>query len=306
MNESIPKVAILMATYNGLTWLPLQVESILNQENVRVTLYISDDVSADGTQEWLERLSKHSRQVVLLPKTERMGSAGKNFFRLLLDVDIADYDFVAFSDQDDIWKQDKLINHIALIKKHGADGVSSDILAFWPDDKQKVIVKSQPQRELDYLFESAGPGCTFLMTPWLKNKVRDELLDKNSCAQKVIFHDWLTYAICRAYGHKWVIDDVPSVKYRQHGTNVIGANIGIKAKYVRLQKIRSHWYRDEVIRISQVCLRISKTPNTTRLYRLLTNKNIFSQVKLLTLIPKVRRKALDRLLLTALILTGLF
>jgi len=118
-------------------------------------------------------------------------------------------------------------------KSYGADGVSSNVLAFWPDGKQKLIHKAQPQREFDYLFESAGPGCTFLMTPWLINKVKDLLLDESGVAGHVALHDWLVYAVCRASGKKWVIDKTPSMLYRQHGSNEFGANHGIRAKYAR-------------------------------------------------------------------------
>jgi len=68
-----------------------------------------------------------------------------------------------------------------------------------------AIHKSQPQREFDYLFESAGPGSTFLMTPWLFNTLKCLLNDASSIAHEVDLHDWLTYAVCRASVRKWLI-----------------------------------------------------------------------------------------------------
>jgi len=133
-------------------------------------------------------------------------------------------------------------------KSYGADGVSSNVLAFWPDGKQKLIHKAQPQREFDYLFESAGPGCTFLMTPWLINKVKDLLLDESGVAGHVALHDWLVYAVCRASGKKWVIDKTPSMLYRQHGSNEFGANHGIRAKYARFLRMYRGWYKHEVLK----------------------------------------------------------
>ena len=213
---------------------------------------------------------------------------------------------MAFADQDDLWEQDKLIRHIKLMQEHGVDGVSSNVLAFWANGKKKIINKSQPQRELDFLFESAGPGCSFLMTPWLVNKVREQLTDKNSLAKDIVLHDWLTYAICRAHGRRWVIDSNPSVKYRQHENNVIGANAGWKAKWVRLQKLRQGWYRNEVIKIAQVCYSIYPNVETEKLSSLLVSKNLFSQLKLLAYVTKARRSLLDRGLLALSIVVGIF
>ena len=300
------KVAVLMASYNGITWLPDQIKSILNQLNVDITLFISDDSSQDGSYGYLQQLAVTDSRIQLLPQTEKFGSAGNNFYRLIQDVNIINYDYVAFADQDDIWEQDKLIRHIKLMQEHGVDGVSSNVLAFWANGKKKIINKSQPQRELDFLFESAGPGCSFLMTTWLINKVRDQLIDKNSLAKYVVLHDWLTYAICRAHGHRWLIDSNPLVKYRQHDNNVLGANSGFKAKFSRLQKLRQGWYRNEVLKIAQICKRIYPNVETEKLGRLLENKSLFSQLKLLAYVTKARRSLLDRCLLALSITVGIF
>jgi rhamnosyltransferase len=144
------------------------------------------------------------------------------------------------------------------------------------------------------------------MTPWLINTLREQLLDENSPAKEATLHDWLTYAVCRANGRKWIIDNVPSVNYRQHQTNVVGANVGITAKWTRLQKLKQRWYRDEVIKITNVCYKISANSELDKLIKLLENKNIFSQLQLLCYISKARRKLSDQLLLAGAILTGLF
>jgi rhamnosyltransferase len=307
MTENLkPKVAVLMAVYNGHPWIVEQIETILNQADLNVFLYISDDASTDGAASWLEVLSSQNKNVILLPSTKRSRGAARNFFRLVAEVDLSAYDFVAFSDQDDAWLPGKLKHQVDQIKKLGVDGVSSNVMAFWPDGKEKLLDKAQPQREFDYLFESAGPGCTFLMTPWLVNKVREQLLDDASSAKDVALHDWLTYAICRVHGRKWAIDSKPSVRYRQHGNNVVGANVGFKAKWARLKKLKQGWYRKEVIKIAQVCNSIAPDNETNRLLVLLQTKNLISQLKLLAYVSKARRSLVDRFLLATSIVVGLF
>ena len=242
----------------------------------------------------------------MLSQKVKFGSAGRNFYRLIQDVDISGFDFIAFADQDDIWESDKLINHINLAEQHQADGVSSNVIAFWPGGNKRLIIKSNPPLKWDFLFESAGPGCTFLMTPWLVNNVRKLLVDENNPAKKVVLHDWLTYAVCRAHGRKWVIDSKPSVQYRQHQNNVIGANSGLKAKWARLVRFKQGWYRAEVTKVCQVCATISGRAEIRKILSLLTNKNIISQLKLLLYVSQARRNIFDRLVLFVLVLFFLF
>jgi rhamnosyltransferase len=306
MKNNGTKVAVLMAVKNGLTYFPQQVDSILNQNQCEITLIVSDDCSTDGSTELLQKYATQNNNITLLPRTVSYGCAAKNFYRLVTDSDRDGFDFFAFADQDDIWVPDKLIRHIQLALDHNADGISSSVIAFWPDGRESLLDKAQPQRELDYLFQSAGPGCTYLMTPWLFGKLREQLLDENSPAKETQLHDWLAYAVCRAYGRNWIIDSMPSVKYRQHQTNVFGANIGFSAKWARLQQLRQHWYRNEVIKIAKVCQQISNLPDIETLISLLENKGLLSQIKLLFFAAKARRKLSDRMLLACAMLTGLF
>lgn len=300
-------VAVLLATFNGLRWLPAQVNSILEQTGVNIQLIISDDLSTDGTWEWLQDLAIKDNRVILLPRKGKFGTAGLNFFRLLLDADLSDAEFIAYADQDDIWELDKLSQHVNLAIAGGYDGVSSNVTAFWPDGSSSEITKSQPQRDLDYLFESAGPGCTFLMTPWLVKELVRLLNDSSLQAKDIVLHDWFAYAVCRASGRKWFIDSASTVRYRQHSANVLGANKGLKAIIARLRKLSGGWYRSEVLKILNVCIVISDQPHFSHLRRVLTDtRRMRSRVALLSYIPMARRKFFDRITLALAIVLGVF
>jgi rhamnosyltransferase len=299
-------VAVLLATFNGLRWLPEQVDSIFNQTEVNIRLIISDDMSTDGTWNWLQELASRDSRVLLLPQIRKFGSAAANFYRLVIDAELGDCDFVAFSDQDDIWVPDKLFRHIDLSNKTGAEGVSSNVIAFWENNYSVELNKSQPQRKLDYLFESPGPGCTYLMTPWLVNKLRSLLVDPVSNAREVVFHDWLAYAVCRASGRTWYIDDIPSVKYRQHHANEFGANHGATARIARINKLFDNWYRKEIIKILDICMMLSNEPDYIQVSRLLRQKNLINQYILLRYVNWARRRFVDRMVLAMAITLYIF
>ena len=301
-----PRVAILMATFNGMAWIEAQLDSILTQENVNVTLYVSDDGSVDGTYEYLQAITQIDPRVVLLPRVAKSGSAGQNFYRLIRDVTTDHFDYVAYADQDDIWCQGKLIRQINLLNQQQAAAVSSNVMAYWPNGTERLIVKSQEQRKWDYIFESAGPGCSFLMTPWLVACVRKQLLDTSSQARYVSLHDWLTYAVCRALGAKWVIDANPTLHYRQHASNVVGANIGTLAKWTRIIQLQRGLYRNEVNKISEACAMISKYPKHKFISRLTGSKSILYNLKLLSFVSGARRSFIDRLVLAVCLVLFIF
>jgi rhamnosyltransferase len=306
MKTKATHVAVLMAVKNGLSYLPEQIDSILNQQTCQVTLFISDDCSTDGSLEYCQQLAHDYKATNFLPKINPLGSAALNFYRLIVDVNTDGFDYIALSDQDDIWLPEKLSRHIRIAQESGADGVSSNVKAFWPDGRERLLDKAQPQRELDYLFESAGPGCSFLMTPRLISKVREQLLDEKSPAKDTALHDWLIYAICRSHGWQWVIDPLPSVLYRQHHSNVLGANVGIGAKWSRLIKLKQHWYRAEVTKIAIISNTISPQIRVNQLIDLLENSSFLKQLKLIGFVPQARRKAVDRWMLAVAILLRFF
>ena len=304
-NKYQKSVAVLMATHNGMNWLDEQIESILNQINVEVTIFISDDNSVDGTFDYLCKLEKKNQQIVLLPKIEPFGSAAKNFYHLISEVNFKGFNYISLSDQDDIWNKDKLFTHITILEKNNAAAVSSNVIAFWPSGLEVLIEKSQPQRKYDFLFEGPGPGCTFLITPWLVSKVKYQLKN-NKIASHVELHDWLIYAICCAYKKLWIIDSRPSLKYRQHSTNVLGANFGLRALFTRLKRIFNGWYRNQVSLIYDVFCTIAPSKKINEFRHSIRRKSINGQIKLISFAFQGRRKLIDRLALVLSILLFIF
>jgi rhamnosyltransferase len=249
--SSKEKICILLASFNGEMWLPEQLDSIFNQTYGTVHLYVSDDLSRDNTPSLIKRYSNIHSNIILLPSGEKFGSAAKNFFRLLKSIDITQYDYIAFSDQDDIWSPEKLVNAAETIKNKKIDAYSSNVIAFWPDGKEKLISKAQAQTEFDFMFESAGPGCTFVLTQELALALQKLLIQEQETLDKIALHDWFIYAFARSKGYKWYIDSHPSLLYRQHAVNVIGANTGLKAIKLRLFKLKQGWYTEQILLIAK-------------------------------------------------------
>lgn len=236
-----PRVLVLLAAYNGKRWLSEQINSIFLQKGVAITVFVSVDRSSDGTEEWADLAEKNNTKIVVLPHGESFGGAARNFFRLLSDVDFSGFDYVSFSDQDDIWLPNKLSHAHELLLSTGADAYSSNVIAFWPDGRKVLIEKSQRQVCWDFLFEAAGPGCTYVIRKELACAIQDVVRSRWNEVQEVGLHDWFAYAFARANGYRWVIDDVPGMLYRQHENNQVGVNAGWRAFVHRSDKVLSGW-----------------------------------------------------------------
>lgn len=100
-----------MSTYNGELHLKEQIDSILNQENVEINLIIRDDGSTDNTLKIVNSISDERAKDIL----------GKNVgwkegFNILTRNCEMKTEFYAFSDQDDVWYKNKIINAIKKFK----------------------------------------------------------------------------------------------------------------------------------------------------------------------------------------------
>ncbi|WP_150466456.1 glycosyltransferase [Francisella sp. SYW-9] len=296
------KIAVLLATYNGREYISEQVDSILNQVRVDVTIFVSDDLSTDGTKKILEKVSVTNSNVIILEDVGKFGGASKNFYRLIKDVDFSDFDYISLADQDDIWYVDKLINSINCIKEQNVDGYSADVLAFWEDGKELILKKANAQARYDHIFEPAGPGCTYVLSQKLAMEVKFFVVDKWHEVNKIDFHDWVIYAFARENGYGWYIDKKISMRYRQHNSNQLGANNGIKALTKRFKLVFSSWYRNETIKIIKVLNLELKYKfslyilEKSYLYNILLSKYAFN----------FRRNKKEKIILFILILIGIY
>lgn len=252
MLPSFPKLAVFLSAYNGTSYLVEQIESILRQECVDIHIFVSVDKSTDGTEDLLARWGISEPRLTLLPFGLRFGGAGSNFYRLLRDVNLKGFDYMSFADQDDIWLPDKLSRAHKTLERTGADAYSSNVMAFWIGGRQLLIEKSQKQVKWDFLFEAAGPGCTYVMRKKLACAIQDVIKSRWEDMQEVGLHDWFTYAFARANGYRWVIDDYAGMRYRQHEKNQVGVNSGARAFVQRARKVLSGWGVSQSALIAQL------------------------------------------------------
>jgi rhamnosyltransferase len=245
-------VAVLMAVYQGEKFLREQLDSILAQRNITLDVYISIDTSNDNSFSICSKYSEKYENIRILPTGGQYGSAGANFYRLISDVDFSRYDYISFSDQDDIWLPNKLSRAVDILKNSDSVGYSSDVIAFWPDGKVKAVIKSQSIKEYDYFFESAGPGCTYVLKEAFLSEFKKLLKVSFSQVNDITQHDWLIYHFARSKDFDWFIDSNAGMLYRQHGDNDLGVNTGLKTAWARWRRIHTGWAGAQALAIRNV------------------------------------------------------
>ena len=206
-----------MSTYNGEKFLSEQLDSILNQKNVAVHLEIRDDGSTDNTRRILEEYSGlHDN--VKVQYGENVGFA-HSFLSLLYEA--CDADFYAYSDQDDVWYQDKLISAIHELNKGAGPRLyccAQDVV----DEHLNKVRIQKFDRILQYSKYSATtvPPCRGCVQVW--NESLHRIIVNNPVDFKRVYsHDAWTFLVAM-WDAEVVYDGVPHMAYRQSAMNVMG------------------------------------------------------------------------------------
>ena len=238
-------VTVLLATYNSAKYVEELIASILAQSCADFTLAVYDDLSTDDTVARVRAFD--DPRIKLVTADRQSGGAAHNFFRALLG---EDNDYLMFADADDVWLPDKIEKTLARMQameaQHGKDTpllVHTDLSVV--DAELTVIHPSlftyerlSPERKSlkDLLVQNNVTGCTMMVNRALRALVPEE-------PASTVMHDWWLALVAAAFGHIGVVAE-PTMLYRQHGSNEVGAYnaadpIAAAKKLARVQRTKA-------------------------------------------------------------------
>lgn len=213
ISNNFPLVSIAMASYNGERFIAEQLESILHQTYPNIEIIIVDDCSKDGTIAIIQQYQTSHENIKLFQNNINSGVT-KTFEKAISE---ASGDFIAISDQDDIWELKKieiLMNEIGTFDAVYSNSLLVDAYgnslnkSFTTIMNMKTYYSGTP-----FLLSNSVPGHTILMK---KNFVEKIL----PFPKDMLFDLWIGFCAAANNGIKFV--DETLVKYRQHESNTIG------------------------------------------------------------------------------------
>ncbi|SCH64278.1 Spore coat polysaccharide biosynthesis protein spsA [uncultured Clostridium sp.] len=234
-STELPRVAVLMSTYNGEIFIREQIESILAQEGVAVSLYVRDDGSSDQTFEILKEY-EDAGNLKILPAKKNVGP-GRSFMTLIFAVSKrTDFDYMAFADQDDIWLPRKLYAAVDKLKDSGETAsLYGSNQTLYQDGKEGELRFSCP---LDtslkhHINRNEVSGCTMVMNRKLVTAIVSRPCPPANIIDFRIHDAWV--ALVAILTGTFIYDPNSYILYRIHENNTVGIRkTSIKERLNRL------------------------------------------------------------------------
>lgn len=223
------RILVLMATYNGEKYLKEQLDSIFAQKDVDVTVLARDDGSSDETTTILDDYSKSYQ---LSWYSGKHLNVSRGYFSLMQKGADRDFDYYAFSDQDDVWDDDKLSVGIAAIADMKVPALYYCGQRLVDGDLTFIANhKLNKDRSLSTRFIlSDFAGCTGVFN---KALIREVVSYKPAY---MLMHDTWVLKVCLALGGAVVVDPNPHMSYRQHGGNAVGLGRSLPAYFKQVKQ----------------------------------------------------------------------
>jgi glycosyltransferase involved in cell wall biosynthesis len=243
-----PTVSIVLATFNGQDYLGFQIDSILNQSHSALEIIIVDDHSTDRTWPIVLDYAKRDSRIKAFRNETNLGYI-KNFEK---GISLSSAKYVALSDQDDVWKEQK----IELLLKNLQDAdlcyCDSELI----DEKGNSLNRKLSDLKNLAAYKNCLPFAIGNCIAGHAILAKREMLVSAMPFPNDIVHDWWLAFYFSCAGNITYLDKA-LVLHRQHTKNTIAAinTKGRKRKKekeeVRLKKIRerlkvfhetSQWY----------------------------------------------------------------
>jgi glycosyltransferase involved in cell wall biosynthesis len=154
MMEQEPLVSVVVPAYNAQTYIQDCLRSILEQDYPRLQVIVVDDGSTDETAARVQAL--HDARVLCRRQPNSGSAVARN-----LGVELADGDYVAFCDSDDLWAPHRLRQQVAYLQTHAdCDAVCGRFMAV-PDGFTRADAAAQ-RYQAETVVDPSKSGHTYL------------------------------------------------------------------------------------------------------------------------------------------------
>ncbi|MDO5644016.1 MAG: glycosyltransferase [Paracoccus sp. (in: a-proteobacteria)] len=232
----LARVMIGLALYQGAAHIGAQLDSIAAQSHDDWRLVVSDDGSRDEGPQILRDFAarRPPGQVELV--TGPQAGATRNFLSLIAQARAGEY--LAFSDQDDLWHPDKLERALDALKARPGAGLYCARTTICDADLRPIRPSRRFPGPFDFrnaLIQALTAGNTLLLPP--ATVALAARAAPAAMAAGIEAHDWWLYQLVTGAGRAIIRDDAEVLLYRQHGDNLKGRNDTLAAMRARLGQL---------------------------------------------------------------------
>lgn len=225
-----------MGTFNGAKYIARQVDTIISQQNVSVELLVSDDGSTDETLAILDGFAASGSAIVIRTVAGPREGFAENFRSLLLHAS-DDFAYTAFSDQDDVWDDDKLDTAIDWLAQQDPSkpALYCSRTCLISDDEKILGYSPIFPRAPNFnnaIVQSIAGANTMVM-----NRAARRLVAASAARTGFVSHDWWAYLLVTGAGGTVHYSPDAKIRYRQHHGNLVGANAGWFARLIRIKEL---------------------------------------------------------------------
>ncbi|MHA8057957.1 glycosyltransferase [Aquirufa nivalisilvae] len=239
-----PLISIVMACYQGEKFVEEQILSHLNQDYPHLEFVYLDDASTDTTWSILQKMAQQDARIKLYQNEKNLGYVG-SFEKA---IQLAQGEWIALSDQDDIWEKHKLSRLYQSFGAHSMIYADSQLI----DDNGHEL----PQRMSDlknqipytsplmYTFGAWAPGHSMLF--------QKSILKHAFPFPRFVSHDYYIGFLATCFQGVTYLPEI-LVHYRQHDQNAIGANLKKAPKQYATRKQRDLRIQQRVQLLAELC-----------------------------------------------------
>lgn len=219
------KLSIVLGSHNGERYIGEQLDSIAAQSRLPDELIVADDQSTDATLDIVQQFSETAAFPVRVMQQETNVGFAENFLR---GARCASGDIILFSDQDDVWRSDKLARMESAFEdpevqlcSHAAELIDQDGRrlpgVFQGVPEQRVYARSTlRQWDVFFGFSVAFRAALLDLLP-----VDERCTDPIEPGAKLAHDRWILFLATMS--GKVVQLPETLAAYRQHGANQFGS-----------------------------------------------------------------------------------
>lgn len=167
----MPKVSVIIPNFNHAAYLPLRIDSVLNQTFTDFELIILDDASPDNSREIIEKYASENPWIITSFNKKNSGSP---FAQWNKGAEMAKGEYLWFAESDDYCKKDFLESLVLLLDKNPGVGIAN-CQSYLVNEENEIL--NSYRENLEFIYKNHQWEKSFLMN------------GQDACRELLVFHN---------------------------------------------------------------------------------------------------------------------